>query len=50
MQICVLMGSFRKNGNTATLLRPFIGKLEHLGAAVEYITLAGDEDPARIQV
>ncbi len=39
MQVCILMGSFRKKGNTATLLQPFIKELEKLGASIEYITL-----------
>jgi multimeric flavodoxin WrbA len=39
MNICILMGSPRENGNTATLLKPFIKEIKDLGADVEYITL-----------
>jgi len=33
------MGSPRKKGNTATLLKPFQKEMEELGAEIEYITL-----------
>ncbi len=39
MNVCILMGSPRPTGNTATLLQPFIAELEALGAEVEYIPL-----------
>jgi multimeric flavodoxin WrbA len=39
MKFCILMGSPRKNGNTASLLEPFIEELEKNGATVEYIDL-----------
>ena len=35
MNVCVLMGSPRKEGNTAALLRPFCEELSKSGAAVE---------------
>ena len=35
MNVCILMGSPRKEGNTAALLKPFIEELEKSGAAVE---------------
>jgi len=40
MKICVLMGSPRLNGNTAELLKPFIGELKENGVEVVHITLA----------
>ena len=43
MNILVLMGSPRLNGNTAELCKPFIAELEANGAHVSYITLA-DKD------
>ena len=39
MQICVLMGSPRLNGNTAELCKPFIDELRFRNVTVEYITL-----------
>ena len=39
MKACVLMGSPRKQGNTATLLEPFCEELRSGGAAVETIWL-----------
>ncbi|MDR1685606.1 MAG: flavodoxin family protein [Desulfovibrio sp.] len=38
-RVCILAGSPRKNGNTASLLRPFSETLERRGAAVELIRL-----------
>ena len=35
MNVCILMGSPRKEGNTAALLKPFMEELEKSGAAVE---------------
>ena len=35
MKVCVLMGSPRKEGNTAALLKPFCGELEKSGAKVD---------------
>jgi len=40
MRICILMGSPRLQGNTATLLKPFIERLVEKGAVAEYITLS----------
>jgi len=40
LKVTILMGSFRKEGNTATLLRPFIKELEKLGAEIDYITVS----------
>lgn len=31
MNVCILMGSPRKNGNTQALLRPFTGELKATG-------------------
>jgi multimeric flavodoxin WrbA len=45
MKFSILMGSYRLEGNTATLLRPFIVELESLGAQVDYIPTA----PRRIE-
>lgn len=39
MKACVLMGSPRKNGNTAALLAPFCEELRNAGAAVETVWL-----------
>ncbi|WP_243154868.1 NAD(P)H-dependent oxidoreductase [Clostridium thermarum] len=39
MNICILMGSIRKNGNTKTLLDPFIEELMKEKATVQYIWL-----------
>lgn len=39
MKICILMGSPRKQGNTAALLVPFRRELEDAGAAVETFRL-----------
>ena len=39
MRFLVLMGSPRKDGNTAELCRPFIGQLEESGAEVVYLPL-----------
>lgn len=39
MKVCVLMGSPRKNGNTAALLKPFCEELEAGGAEVETVWL-----------
>lgn len=39
MKACVLMGSPRKNGNTAALLKPFCEELEAGGAEVETVWL-----------
>lgn len=39
MKICLLMGSPLLEGNTATLLNPFVEKLIDLDVEVEYITL-----------
>ena len=40
MKVCILMGSPRLQGNTATLLKPFIDRLVEKEAVVEYITLS----------
>ena len=40
MQVLVLMGSPRLEGNTAELCKPFIAQLKEDGAAVRYVTLA----------
>lgn len=39
MNICILMGSMRKGGNTETLIKPFIEKLKSNNVNVEYIWL-----------
>ena len=39
MRVLVFMGSPRKNGNTATLLKPFLVELEENGAEVKTILL-----------
>lgn len=39
MRTCILMGSPRKNGNTAALLRPFCEELQKGGAEVETVWL-----------
>ena len=39
MKVCVLMGSPRKNGNTAVLLEPFCQEMRLKGAEVETIWL-----------
>ena len=39
MNICVLMGSMRKNGNTEMLLRPFVEQLKSKDLEVQYIWL-----------
>lgn len=41
MKACVLMGSPRKNGNTAALLEPFCEELQRGGAEVETVWLYG---------
>ena len=38
-QVCILMGSPRKTGNTAALLRPFTAELEKLGCRCETVWL-----------
>lgn len=43
MKFCVIMGSPRVNGNTAELCKPFLARLEELGAKYDYIKLAGME-------
>lgn len=43
MKFTILMGSPRKNGNTAELCKPFIEELEQNGAEIRYIPLA-DKD------
>lgn len=40
MNVCILMGSPRKNGNTAELLKPFREELETGGAEISYFALA----------
>ena len=40
MKICILMGSYRETGNTATLLIPFIQEIERLGGVIENINLS----------
>jgi multimeric flavodoxin WrbA len=42
-KFCILMGSPKLSGNTAELLKPFIGELETNGCEVNYITLS-DKD------
>lgn len=37
MKVLILMGSPRKQGNTAALLRPFCEELESRGAEVETV-------------
>jgi len=39
MKALILMGSFRKNGNTATFAEPFISKLRASGVDIEVISL-----------
>lgn len=39
MNICILMGSMRKDGNTKTLLSPFIEELKDNKVTVQYIWL-----------
>lgn len=39
MKVCVLMGSPRKNGNTAAILEPFCEELRRSGADVEVVWL-----------
>ena len=39
MNICILMGSMRKDGNTETLIKPFIKELKSNNVNVEYIWL-----------
>ena len=39
MKILVFMGSPRKNGDTATLVKPFLSELESKGAEVKTIFL-----------
>lgn len=39
MKACILMGSPRKTGNTATLLEPFREELEHRGTETETVWL-----------
>ena len=39
MKVCVLMGSPRKNGNTAAILAPFCEELRKAGAEVETVWL-----------
>lgn len=39
MKYCILVGSPRKKGNTASLLAPFIDELENLGAEVSCVWL-----------
>lgn len=39
MNVCILMGSPRKNGNTAALLQPFCEELQTHGAVAEVIWL-----------
>ena len=41
MNVLILMGSPRLQGNTAELCKPFIAELREKGAAVRYVTLAG---------
>lgn len=43
MKVLILMGSPRKQSNTAELCRPFISELEANGADVRYVTLADKE-------
>ena len=43
MKVCVLMGSPRKNGNTAAILEPFCEELQLSGAEVETIWLYDKE-------
>ena len=39
MKACILMGSLRKQGNTAALLEPFCSELERAGTEVETVWL-----------
>lgn len=39
MNFCILMGSPRLKGNTATTVKPLIKELKDLGASVEYIAI-----------
>lgn len=39
MRICILMGSPKKKGNTATFIKPFVEELSKLDCEVDYITL-----------
>lgn len=40
MNVLILMGSPRLQGNTAELCNPFMAQLQQMGAAVRYLTLA----------
>ncbi|WBW99167.1 flavodoxin family protein [Oceanirhabdus sp. W0125-5] len=40
MNVCILMGSMKKNGNTEMLSRPFVEQLKSQGINVEYIWLS----------
>lgn len=37
MKVCILMGSMKKNGNTATLLQPFLEQLKVQEVDIQYI-------------
>ncbi|MCC0764339.1 flavodoxin family protein [Clostridioides sp. ES-S-0006-03] len=39
MKVCILMGSPKKNGNTASILEPFIEELENYNANLEMLRL-----------
>lgn len=39
MKYCILMGSPRKSGNTASILAPFLRELDESGASIDYIHL-----------
>lgn len=39
MKVCILMGSPKKNGNTASILEPFIEELENYNANLEMLWL-----------
>ena len=39
MEVCILMGSPKKKGNTAAILKPFIEELENYNSNIEVIWL-----------
>lgn len=43
MKFCVLMGSLRRDGNTAALLRPFLEECEAMDVEAETIWLCDKE-------
>jgi len=39
MKFCILIGSPRTNGNTVSLIKPFVNELKLLNTEIELITL-----------